>query len=180
MTEVSSIGSIANSSWMRSKTCSERSLTDDLPITKTWLKNWEKERKTCIIMSYITESTPCGVNQKSISNLHLQCMFLWFGQSSLTAFWQDRMLAYSDSVRKNGKNQLIVSSISEPNSNLQQNTKNILKSGNIACARGSFFNFKYDLLRHETLDVTIPTVILAAQWDSFKNVVKTLRESDQG
>lgn len=35
MTDVSNIGSMAKSSWIRSKTCSDRSLTDDLPITKT-------------------------------------------------------------------------------------------------------------------------------------------------
>lgn len=71
-----------------------------------------------------------------ISNLHLQCMFLWFGQSSLTEFWRDRMLAYSDSATKNGgkkkknKNQSIVSSNSEPTAQIF-NGKTILRSEKI-------------------------------------------------
>lgn len=41
MTDTSNSGSMANSSCMRSNTCSDRSLTEDLPITNTWLKNWD-------------------------------------------------------------------------------------------------------------------------------------------
>lgn len=76
-----------------------------------------------------------------ISNLHLQCMFLWFGQSSLTEFWRDRMLAYSDSVTKNGKSQLIMSSNSEPTAQIFNDTQNNLRSEKIEYAQDSFVIF---------------------------------------
>lgn len=96
-------------------------------------------------MSYITESTPCGVKGKGtscISNLHLQCMFLWFGQSSLAEFWRDHMLAYSDSVKKNGKNQLIMSSNSEPTAKILNDIQNHFENRKDNVYSGQFCNFQ--------------------------------------
>lgn len=45
MTDNNRWGSIAKSSWIRSNTCSDKSLTDDLPSTKTWLKNYRQYQK---------------------------------------------------------------------------------------------------------------------------------------
>lgn len=58
------------------------------------------------------------------SYLHLQCMFLWFELSSSTKFWRDRTLAYSDSVKKKGKDQLVMSSKSEPIAQILNDTQN--------------------------------------------------------
>lgn len=77
-----------------------------------------------------------------ISNLHLQCMFLWFGQSSLTEFWRDRMLAYSDSVTKNGKSQLIMSSNSEPTAQIFNDDIKQFEIRKDRVCSGQFCNFQ--------------------------------------
>lgn len=80
-----------------------------------------------------------------ISNLHLQCMFLWFGQSFLTEFWRDRMLAYSDSVTKNDKNQLMIkfmSSNSEPAAQVFNDTQNQFEIRKHRVCSGQFCNFQ--------------------------------------
>lgn len=54
------------------------------------------------------------------------------------------MLAYSDSVTKNGKSQLIMSSNSEPTAQTFNDTQNNLRSEKIEYAQDSFVIFKSD------------------------------------